>query len=222
MPRRSRSTQWRRQDDLQNLVIARSVATRQSSVAQTALDCFASLAMTLSDSILFGDPHLQPIERIAERDLARQARIFVAVAGRIEQVVLVLAHRGKRVRVAGLDMDVAGRAGTAAAAQREQFVEPGVADIFHHGQAGVALDLMLGPVARHHNQLGHACPQYRLIREGLCRALRRKSSIAKDGATEQKGNMRWRSEEHTSDLQSLMRITYAVFCLKQITYTHQQ
>src|SRR3546814_4675112 len=26
---------------------------------------------------------------------------------------------------------------------------------------------------------------------------------------------RWRSEEHTSELQSLMRISYAVFCLKQ-------
>src|SRR3546814_5779338 len=25
---------------------------------------------------------------------------------------------------------------------------------------------------------------------------------------------RWRSEEHTSELQSLMRISYAVFCLK--------
>src|SRR3546814_10589277 len=25
----------------------------------------------------------------------------------------------------------------------------------------------------------------------------------------------WRSEEHTSELQSLMRISYAVFCLKQ-------
>src|SRR3546814_6778675 len=38
-----------------------------------------------------------------------------------------------------------------------------------------------------------------------------------------------RSEEHTSELQSLMRISYAVICLKQtnthnksITYTHQQ
>src|SRR3546814_7850415 len=27
----------------------------------------------------------------------------------------------------------------------------------------------------------------------------------------------WRSEEHTSELQSLMRISYAVFCLKQKT-----
>src|SRR3546814_3127852 len=29
-----------------------------------------------------------------------------------------------------------------------------------------------------------------------------------------------RSEEHTSELQSLMRISYAVFCLKKKTYTH--
>src|SRR3546814_2133630 len=29
-----------------------------------------------------------------------------------------------------------------------------------------------------------------------------------------------RSEEHTSELQSLMRISYAVFCLKQKKYTH--
>src|SRR3546814_5583681 len=28
----------------------------------------------------------------------------------------------------------------------------------------------------------------------------------------------FRSEEHTSELQSLMRISYAVFCLKKITY----
>src|SRR3546814_2062754 len=31
-----------------------------------------------------------------------------------------------------------------------------------------------------------------------------------------------RSEEHTSELQSLMRISYAVFCLKQQKHTHQQ
>src|SRR3546814_9765007 len=29
-----------------------------------------------------------------------------------------------------------------------------------------------------------------------------------------------RSEEHTSELQSLMRISYAVFCLKKKTYKH--
>src|SRR3546814_8371898 len=31
-----------------------------------------------------------------------------------------------------------------------------------------------------------------------------------------------RSEEHTSELQSLMRISYAVFCLKKKTTTHTQ
>src|SRR3546814_8075008 len=31
-----------------------------------------------------------------------------------------------------------------------------------------------------------------------------------------------RSEEHTSELQSLMRISYAVFCLKKKTKTHEQ
>src|SRR3546814_1362336 len=31
---------------------------------------------------------------------------------------------------------------------------------------------------------------------------------------------RTRSEEHTSELQSLMRISYAVFCLKKKTQTH--
>src|SRR3546814_2436759 len=30
-----------------------------------------------------------------------------------------------------------------------------------------------------------------------------------------------RSEEHTSELQSLMRISYAVFCLKKKTQNHQ-
>src|SRR3546814_1322558 len=31
-----------------------------------------------------------------------------------------------------------------------------------------------------------------------------------------------RSEEHTSELQSLMRISYAVFCLKKKKNTHKQ
>src|SRR3546814_4089503 len=33
---------------------------------------------------------------------------------------------------------------------------------------------------------------------------------------------RWRSEEHTSELQSLMRISYAVFCLKKKKKTTKQ
>src|SRR3546814_8322947 len=34
--------------------------------------------------------------------------------------------------------------------------------------------------------------------------------------------VRTRSEEHTSELQSLMRISYAVFCLKKKQKTHQK
>src|SRR3546814_4011389 len=35
----------------------------------------------------------------------------------------------------------------------------------------------------------------------------------------QKYRLSYRSEEHTSELQSLMRISYAVFCLKKKIYT---
>src|SRR3546814_10303310 len=39
-------------------------------------------------------------------------------------------------------------------------------------------------------------------------------------AIEQQADLRHRSEEHTSELQSLMRISYAVFCLKKKHSTH--
>src|SRR3546814_8165083 len=43
-------------------------------------------------------------------------------------------------------------------------------------------------------------------------------SSCKPSATARGGPLRgWRSEEHTSELQSLMRISYAVFCLKKKT-----
>src|SRR3546814_2965642 len=38
-------------------------------------------------------------------------------------------------------------------------------------------------------------------------------------AQHDRGGDQARSEEHTSELQSLMRISYAVFCLKKKTYT---
>src|SRR3546814_1591498 len=36
-----------------------------------------------------------------------------------------------------------------------------------------------------------------------------------------RGLRQWRSEEHTSELQSLMRISYAVFCLKKKSHNTQ-
>src|SRR3546814_1486233 len=46
------------------------------------------------------------------------------------------------------------------------------------------------------------------------------TSVSAPGKTLEKGNAQ-RSEEHTSELQSLMRISYAVFCLKKNNYKTQ-
>src|SRR3546814_1436773 len=39
--------------------------------------------------------------------------------------------------------------------------------------------------------------------------------VSADRLTDQRTGQPYRSEEHTSELQSLMRTSYAVFCLKQ-------
>src|SRR3546814_3013826 len=54
--------------------------------------------------------------------------------------------------------------------------------------------------------------------DALCRAMLR--DMYQNGQVLQRRKYRWstcpfRSEEHTSELQSLMRISYAVFCLKK-------
>src|SRR3546814_947342 len=45
---------------------------------------------------------------------------------------------------------------------------------------------------------------------------------ASRGAGSSSGGNRKRSEEHTSELQSLLRISYAVFCLKKKTKTNHK
>src|SRR3546814_2315606 len=52
----------------------------------------------------------------------------------------------------------------------------------------------------------HDCPRRPAVREGLPVELNRQA-------------FPYRSEEHTSELQSLIRISYAVFCLKKKTHT---
>src|SRR3546814_4126173 len=42
------------------------------------------------------------------------------------------------------------------------------------------------------------------------------------GGQDRVGQWRWRSEEHKSELQSLMRISYAVFCLQKKTNNETQ
>src|SRR3546814_6629807 len=48
-----------------------------------------------------------------------------------------------------------------------------------------------------------------------CRVLFAKAAPASPALSCQRGDRKARSEEHTSELQSLMRISYAVFCLKK-------
>src|SRR3546814_5708911 len=50
------------------------------------------------------------------------------------------------------------------------------------------------------------------------KALQRVVDLVESGRLEDHVIERQRSEEHTSELQSLMRISYAVFCLQNKTY----
>src|SRR3546814_3439707 len=59
--------------------------------------------------------------------------------------------------------------------------------------------------------------RWRSRRPGAARHRRRQrpDAAGRPGRTERAGGAAERSEEHTSELQSLMRISYAVFCLKK-------
>src|SRR3546814_2596209 len=67
-----------------------------------------------------------------------------------------------------------------------------------HSMAGMSGGAMAGMshAGMDHSNMGHA-------------------EMAKSGTSSQSGMDHSRSEEHTSELQSLMRISYAVFCLKK-------
>src|SRR3546814_5273296 len=61
-------------------------------------------------------------------------------------------------------------------------------------------------------------------RQSQCKPCIRKDSIRRKGGGRLLAQrlMRERSEEHTSELQSLMRISYAVFCLKKKIKNHKR
>src|SRR3546814_4559940 len=73
--------------------------------------------------------------------------------------------------------------------------------------AGIAIDNCGTAVA--HN-VSHALAGLAPVHHGLATALGLEATLAWSVEAE-------RSEEHTSELQSLMRISYAVFCLKKKT-----
>src|SRR3546814_3281145 len=55
----------------------------------------------------------------------------------------------------------------------------------------------------------------RLFVDGMRSATRRSARSWKSWSRRPRNSQKSRSEEHTSELQSLMRISYAVFCLKK-------
>src|SRR3546814_7279975 len=62
-------------------------------------------------------------------------------------------------------------------------------------------------------------PRDRLRRDPPCTADQR-SIVHRNGKPSENSIIAVRSEEHTSELQSLMRISYAVFCLKKKNKKH--
>lgn len=99
---------------------------------------------------------LEAIERISEVYLARQARLGVAMCRAIEQVIFIFGDRIDLISKGWINMDVAGRARAATAAQREQLIKARIADDFHDRQAGLTLNRLFRSVARDNNQLRHA------------------------------------------------------------------
>src|SRR3546814_3412501 len=102
--------------------------------------------------------------------------------------------------------------------QRAVFVEVGLAELVRAGRVQPArIDQaagFAGPGFRGAaSGLGHRWPRQRLETVGVRRhrgAIGAEAGAAEDVVVP-------RSEEHTSELQSLMRISYAVFCLKKKT-----
>src|SRR3546814_5443733 len=67
-------------------------------------------------------------------------------------------------------------------------------------------------------RLNATCVRARSTRSASRSALLRVASLARP--TPAKSILPFRSEEHTSELQSLMRISYAVFCLQKTNHTN--
>src|SRR3546814_5697799 len=61
-------------------------------------------------------------------------------------------------------------------------------------------------------------PRAQRVRSGILVGARRQGARARAGPRTRAG----RSEEHTSELQSLMRISYAVFCLKKKKHSNMR
>src|SRR3546814_3521227 len=86
-----------------------------------------------------------------------------------------------------------------------------------YGAAGAVLYFDVNDLKAINDRYGHAAGDAVLkqICEILLRETRASDVVGRLGGDEFGVILAQRSEEHTSELQSLMRISYAVFCLKQ-------
>src|SRR3546814_4449993 len=75
------------------------------------------------------------------------------------------------------------------------------------------------PGLRHRERQSDRTPRQHRGAQNMVSAIKRTCGIAALGLLTLAST---RSEEHTSELQSLMRISYAVFCLKKKKKRHQQ
>src|SRR5690606_1698311 len=133
----------------------RSRGSHSSPVKPARAQFATQMRLLRVKSVFLGNANAQAVEIVGERNLAGKARVRVAVVARIEQVVLVGADRRQLVDELGIDVDVAGRARAAAAAQGEELVETVVADRLHYREAARCLDLAGFARAGGHDQLGH-------------------------------------------------------------------
>src|SRR3546814_8625571 len=91
-------------------------------------------------------------------------------------------------------------------------------------QARAEIDRPRDPALDHLGGLVFVCVDaaQKLGRDVLPAEAARAVRAERVAAVEFGAHLTERSEEHTSELQSLMRISYAVFCLKKTTKTHYQ
>src|SRR3546814_5066025 len=105
------------------------------------------------------------------------------------------AHRHRRARQHRDEFALAAAAAALPARQLHR-----VGGVEHHRAAGVA----------HHREAAHVADQVVVAEAGAALADHDVGVARRPGLVDH-----GRSEEHTSELQSLMRISYAVFCLKK-------
>ncbi|MFT5328944.1 MAG: hypothetical protein ACI9TB_001546 [Parasphingorhabdus sp.] len=115
------------------------------------------------DSVFFGDPDFQTIEIIGKFDLAAEPRKFVTVIAAFKQVILVFAHFRQFRFPVRVDMNMAGGAGAAAAAQRQQLVKAIIANRFHDADSAIDGNRFFFAIAAGYVNRWHSYPLVTVI-----------------------------------------------------------